>query len=376
MDMAALVNSTLDIQEIKRRSVDAAVRLLNSETGSLLLIDTESGELFFEVALKKGERLKAMRLKRGQGIAGWVAEHGVAQIVHDVSSDRRFFRQADQATGFRTRNMVCVPVRTKERMLGVLQAVNKKNGARFSKDDLELLVAFSHHVALAIENALLYKENIQHLEVRLREEKMHAVERERILRDLHDGIGGITTNISLLADLAQCATSLDEVRRALSTISGLSREGLAEIRCFMNCLDEGRMDWDMLVSDIRHYGRTFFEPHGICFQVTGVVEEMEEQPASMLYLSLFRIYKEALANIVKHSGAKNVTVMVDIRSGRLLLSVKDDGKGLDHEKKSGRGLWSMKTRAGEMGGRMSFVSGNGTEVILEVPLPLRYIANE
>ena len=369
--MAALVNSTLDIQEIKRRSVDAAARLLNSETASLILIDRETGELFFEVALKKDAKLREIRLKKGQGIAGWVAEHGVPQIVHDVSSDKRFFRQADMKSGFRTRNIACAPVRTKEKILGVLEAVNKKKGT-FRTDDLDILVAFSHHVALAIENALLYEENIGHLQSRLKEEKRHARERERILKDLHDGIGGITTNISLLADMAQSASSVDEVRKTLATIAELSREGLAEVRCFMNSIDQGRMDWSMLMADIRHYGRTLIEPHGICFQVTGTVGDIPEQPAGMLYLNLFKIYKEALTNIVKHARARTVGVAVRISPRRLLLSVKDDGAGLGRGEKKGRGLVSMRTRAEEMGGRVTIASEKGTRVSLEVPLPLRH----
>jgi signal transduction histidine kinase len=371
MDMAALVNSTLDIREIKKRAVDAAARLLNSETGSLLLIDPETGELFFEVALEMGEKLKEVRLKKGQGIAGWVAEHGTPQIIHDVKSDKRFFVQADQTSGFSTRNMVCAPVRTNEKMLGVLEAVNKKDG-KFDSDDIDLLVAFSHHVAIAMEKALLYEENIRHLETRLREEKRHARERERILKDLHDGIGGITTNISLLADMAQSASSFEEVRSTLSTISELSREGLSEIRSFMNSIDDSRMDWHTLIADIRHYGSTFIEPHGISFQVTSAIGDIREQPVSILYLNLFRICKEAFANIVKHSGAKTVTVSVDVRPEKLLLSVKDDGTGLDERKKAGRGLRNMKTRAEEIGGKVTVASDRGTRVSLELPLPLRF----
>lgn len=375
MDMAALVNSTLDIREIKKRAVDAAVKLLNSETGSLLLIDHETGELFFEVALKKGESLRQVRLKKGQGIAGWVAEHGVPQIVHDVKSDKRFFSQADQTSGFRTKNMACAPVRTRKRMLGVLEAVNKKTG-KFSPDDLDLLVTFSHHVALAMENALLFKENVKHFATRLREEKKHAKERERILKDLHDGIGGITTNISLLADMARHAGSPEDVGKMLATISELSREGLSEIRGFMNSIDDSRMDWHALTADIRHYGSTFLEPHGISFQVTSTVGDVREQPVSILYLNLFRICKEAFANIVKHSGARTVAVVLEVRPDKLLLTVRDDGIGLKEQGKVGRGLRNMKTRAEEMGGKVTVTSGKGTRVDLRLPLPLRFDVQE
>ena len=373
MDMAALVNSTLDIREIKKRAVDAAANLLNSEAGSLLLIDHGTGELFFEVVLEKGEKLREVRLKKGQGIAGWVAEHGTPQLIHDVRSDKRFFVQADQTSGFKTKNMVCAPVRTKERVLGVLEAVNKKEG-KFDSDDLDLLVAFSHQVALAIENALLYEENIRHLETRLGEEKKHARERERILKDLHDGIGGITTNISLLADMAQDASSPEEIRKTLSTISELAREGLSEIRGFMNSMDDSRMDWHTLIADMRHYGSTFVESHGISFQVTSTIGDVREQPVSILYLNLFRIYKEALVNIVKHSKAKTVKVAMDVRPEGLLLTVKDDGAGLGERKRNGRGLRNMKTRAEEIGGRVKVVSDKGTRVSLDLPFPLRYHA--
>ncbi len=371
MDMASLVNSSLDLRDIKKRAIDAAAKLLGSETASLLLIDSETGELFFEVALKKGEKLREVRLKKGQGIAGWVAEHGTPLIVHDVKSDRRFFVQADQKSGFRTRNMVCAPVRTKERMLGVIEAVNKKDG-KFDSDDLDLLVAFSHHVAIAMENGLLFKENLKHFATRLREEKKHAKERERILKDLHDGIGGITTNISLLADMARDISSIEDIRKTLATISELSREGLSEIRGFMNCMDDSRMDWHTLTADIRHYGSTFIEPHGIAFQASCSVSGCREQPVSILYLNLFRIYKETLTNIVKHSQAKNVNVSLDVRTSGLSLTVRDDGVGLAGRKKTGRGLRNMKTRTEEIGGRLTLVSDKGTTVALELPLPLKF----
>ncbi len=158
IEMTALINSTLDTQEIRRRAIEAATRLTDSETGSLLLLDPETGELFFEVALgERGERLKEIRLKKGEGIAGWVAEQGLPQVVDDVANDPRFFRNADEKSGFTTRNMVSVPVKTKGRALGVLQVINKKGG-RFDEEDVDVLAALSNQVAVAIENATLYEE--------------------------------------------------------------------------------------------------------------------------------------------------------------------------------------------------------------------------
>jgi putative nucleotidyltransferase with HDIG domain len=157
-ELSALVNSTLDTQEIKTRAIEAAATLADAETGSLLLVDPETGELFFEVALgEKGNALREMRLPRGQGIAGWVAETGEPLVVPDASSDPRFFSRADEKSTFTTRNLACVPVRTKEKVIGVLEAVNKRNGA-FDNEDLEGLSALANQIAIAIENASLYRE--------------------------------------------------------------------------------------------------------------------------------------------------------------------------------------------------------------------------
>lgn len=157
-ELSALLNSTLDTREIRKRAIEAAIRLMDTETGSLLLVDQEKAELFFEVALgDKGESLKEIRLKIGQGIAGWVAQQGEPLIVADVQNDYRFFRDADKKSSFTTKNMICVPVRSKDKLIGVLQAINRKHG-NFLPEDLETFTALANQVAIAIENARLYEE--------------------------------------------------------------------------------------------------------------------------------------------------------------------------------------------------------------------------
>jgi response regulator RpfG family c-di-GMP phosphodiesterase len=158
MKLSALINSTLDPGEIRERAIEAAIRLLDAEAGSLILIDKESGELFFEVALgDKGDRVKEVRLKKGEGIAGWVAEKGEALIINDVQSDHRFLKTVDMRSSFTTRDMVCVPVRSKDKTIGVLEAINKRHGV-FEEEDKEALIALANQVGIAIENANLYEE--------------------------------------------------------------------------------------------------------------------------------------------------------------------------------------------------------------------------
>lgn len=158
LEFSTIINSSLEIEEIRKKACEASVKLLNCEAGSLLLYDEKTEELYFDVALgEKADKIKTIRLKLGEGIAGWVAKSKEATIVNDVQNDPRFFKEADQKSGFETKTMVCVPVLMKEKLIGVLQAINKRGGL-FDRYDLELLTALASQVAVAIENARLYNE--------------------------------------------------------------------------------------------------------------------------------------------------------------------------------------------------------------------------
>ncbi|MEN2994832.1 MAG: HD-GYP domain-containing protein [Thermodesulfovibrio sp.] len=158
LEFSSLINSSLEIEEIKKKAAMAAVKLVNCEAGSLLLFDEATQELYFDVALgEKAEEIKTIRLKKGQGIAGWVAQHKEAVIINDVQTDPRFYRDADEKSGFKTKTMICLPVMIKDRVVGVIQAINKRD-SYFNEYDLNLLKALASQVAVAIENARLYEE--------------------------------------------------------------------------------------------------------------------------------------------------------------------------------------------------------------------------
>jgi putative nucleotidyltransferase with HDIG domain len=157
--LGRILNSTLDHHEVRRRAIEAATQLMKAEVGSLLLIDEEKQQLYFEVALgDKEETVKKFTLGMGEGIAGWVAKSGKPLIVNDPKKDSRFFRGVDERTEFRTRNIMCVPVKVKERVIGVLEAINKKKGEKFDRGDLSLFVSLADQVAIALDNARLYQD--------------------------------------------------------------------------------------------------------------------------------------------------------------------------------------------------------------------------
>ena len=158
-ELSRILNSTLEPGTVRRRAMQAATELMEAEVGSLLLIDEETNQLYFEVALgDKEEAVKTFHLKMGEGIAGWVAQHGEPLIVRDVQSDPRFFREVDKKSKFTTKNVICVPVKVKEKTIGVLEAINKLDGGAFSEEDLSLFQSLADQVAVALDNARLLAE--------------------------------------------------------------------------------------------------------------------------------------------------------------------------------------------------------------------------
>jgi HD-GYP domain-containing protein (c-di-GMP phosphodiesterase class II) len=159
MVLSRILNSTLEHRTVRRRAMQAATELMKAEVGSLLLIDEETNRLYFEVALgDKEETVKTFHLEMGEGIAGWVAKHGEPLIVHDTQSEPRFFSEVDRKSKFTTKNVICVPVKVKEKTIGVLEAINKLGGEAFSDDDLTIFQSLADQVAVALDNARLLAE--------------------------------------------------------------------------------------------------------------------------------------------------------------------------------------------------------------------------
>jgi HD-GYP domain-containing protein (c-di-GMP phosphodiesterase class II) len=159
MEISAILNSSLDTGSVRERAITVITKLLQCEVASLLLVDELTDELYFEVALgEKGKQVKEIRLKKGEGIAGWVATNNQPVLIDDVKRDPRHSRRFDDRSKFQTRSMICVPMVIKNKVVGVLQAINKLGAGGFSQTDLDLLISLSHEVAIAVDNVRLYNE--------------------------------------------------------------------------------------------------------------------------------------------------------------------------------------------------------------------------
>ena len=156
-EIAHKINTSGDLQETLNIIMDEAKRMLHSESSSLLLIDEETKEFYFNVSTdQRKDILKQIRVPRGKSIAGLVASTGEGIIVNNAEQDSRIFRAVGEQTKRATRNMLCVPLEVKGRTLGVLEVINKKNSHDYTPEDLELLESFSVFAALAIHTRELY----------------------------------------------------------------------------------------------------------------------------------------------------------------------------------------------------------------------------
>ena len=168
-ELTRSLTSTLELDPLLNRIMEGAVEILDCEAGSLLLIDENSGESVFEVAIGSvGSDLIGKRLPPGVGLVGKAIDNKQAFIENDVRSSDDWFN-VDQNTGFSTKDLLVAPLVVKDRAIGVIEVLNKKDDSPFNQNDLELLTAFGGQMAVAIENARLYTQTDLALASRLDE---------------------------------------------------------------------------------------------------------------------------------------------------------------------------------------------------------------
>ena len=194
VDVANRISDTLSLDVLFPRLMEVVTETLNVERSSLFLHDAETKELFSRVM--QGNAVGEVRFPADRGIAGSVFSSGVGEIIPDAYADPRFNRKVDTDTGYRTRNMLCVPIRNKKQaVIGVTQALNKREGG-FDAEDQQLLEALSSQAAAALENARMF-------------EKVERSQREEAL--LLDVVSSITSEIlldPLLEKILAAATQL------------------------------------------------------------------------------------------------------------------------------------------------------------------------
>jgi K+-sensing histidine kinase KdpD len=158
IEASKIINSTLDLDELLELILNAATKSIDADRGTLYLVDEIKKELWSKV--HQGTDMVEIRLPVGKGLAGFVAETGETINIPDTYADPRFNPDIDKRTGYRTRNMLCIPMKNKDgKIIGVFQLINKSQGS-FDDEDTGFIDAFSAHASVAIENAHMAQEMV------------------------------------------------------------------------------------------------------------------------------------------------------------------------------------------------------------------------
>lgn len=169
-EVSKTISSTLNLKTVLSQVMDSAVEILNVEAGSLFLMDSTGQELTFEVVLgPSGSELIGAKISTGVGIVGTVAQTSDPLIINDVSNDPRWHTSFDEETKFRTRDILCVPMIASDRVVGVIEVINKQDRQIFTTEDASLLLSFAVQAAIVIENAQIFTRTDQALAERVQE---------------------------------------------------------------------------------------------------------------------------------------------------------------------------------------------------------------
>ncbi len=241
-DISHTLTSTLNMEDVFRQLTGTIRKTLHVESLSVGLAEAYSGDIVFVEQLmgSKFENMSEIRVKRGQGIAGWVALHGEPVIINNVYADKRFYSGSDRRSGFRTDSMICIPLMVEQRTIGVLQAINRQYG-EFTERDLQLLKAIGGPLAAAIENARL------HTDVLAEKRRVEA-----IFSSMSEGLLTVTPDgIITHANDALGALLLDEPSELVGqNLAAINLTGEGDLSDLLDMLSEADDEYLQMATDM------------------------------------------------------------------------------------------------------------------------------
>jgi len=381
--VSAALSGLWDLDAILRVVLDNVLQIMNGTIGGILLLDEQTQTLSYRVHQGLSARyVEELRFSLGEGIIGRAAQSGKSILLEDVSTDPRV-AYPDLVSREGLKAFICVPLRAKDRVLGVLNVTSHMT-RRFTRNDMHLLNSIGDQLGVAIEQARLYErlKKARERYQRLARQTLEAQEeeRKRIARELHDetsqALSGLTLQLQALVDMTEMSGSQDtEFITKLKKVQSLAVEVHSEISRLIADLRPALLDTLGLVPAIRQYAETSLRPLGI--NVSVEIKGVDRRLPPEVEAGLFRWTQGAIGNIAQHSRAKNAAIVLEYQDNELLMRISDNGVGFDvskiidvEESGRGRGVFSMKERVGLLGGTCSIESqpGQGTTVRARVPI--------
>ena len=362
-------SSSLDLNALLDQALESIVSVTSADGVEVWLSGADGGLVLrrhrgFEFARPAVEHLGA-----GDGLPGLVMTTGRSLVVDDLEDEAFDARGAACRAGFRS--YCAFPIRARGEMLGVLGVASKEPGSLSGSGFSRLLEGIGEQLAVAVDNARLHG---RVLDVAVVEE------RERIARELHDGLaqvlGYINTQTMAVRKLVQLGRT-DDADQQLKAMEEVARAVYADVREAILGLTSSLPVPGGLVDAIRVYAEHFGRMVPFKIQITLSDDFATSGMPPSAEIQVMRIVQEALSNIRKHADASNVEVTFTVEGTRLVVDVEDNGIGFDVER-SNRAGWpqfgihSMNERAKAIGGALTLESrpGAGTRLRLQVPVSI------
>jgi len=412
------LHASLYLQTVLTTILESAANIALSEASTLFLIDQMTGDLKFAIPTgPAAEKLADIRIQKGVGIAGWVAENEKPIIVPDVSEDPRFHPEIDRMSGFKTRSILAVPLKSKNKVIGVLEALNKQEGRSYSKEDVMLFSSFADHAALAIENAQLHESfEIQSAERCRLQVKLIEAEKDQALERLSAGIAhdlkNIISAISGFAEIAMLDIQDKPVRDDIGEILKASNSAMDLVDQILTFTSQSQQDKIPIKSQkvLKQAVKLFriFLPETISIRGNFSFQDglIIADPKQM-HQAITNLLKNARDAIGDAPGTLNIeSSLVELSKNQVLVhpgvkpgwyikfTITDDGSGMDAEtlKKifdpyyttrsggvgTGMGLPTAHSIIKDHGGAINIAStpGEGTRVEVLLPKVLAKVESE
>ena len=394
----ALINSSLRIEDVLNYAMKWAEEFIDAEASTVYELDEENSELFIRIARgEKKEFVERIKFELGQGISGHVVQTGQPMVIQDVRKEKRFSPKFDRITGFRTRSMICVPLILRGKTIGALQVLNKKSGDLFTQIDVELLTSMSQQIAVAMENAKLYRRLEKKFELNARELK---TAQDKLI---------LSERLVAMSHLVQGVAH--EIRNPVTTIGGFARrikkilKRDPEVDKYLNVILEESERLESLVTQVHEYTSVLaatlamddiratlhdvvnkFEPIAQQQGVTLVTKIDESLPLTRMASSQIMT---ALSNIMENAleampNGGELVLEATQRNSQLFIKILDTGHGIRQEylnsvydpffssKTHGAGLGLavvyqiVKNHDGEI--TIQSQEGKGTSVTIQLPV--------
>lgn len=342
LKFSSIINSSLKIEDVLNHAMQWAEEFIDAEASTVYELDEEKGEIFIRIARgRKKEPVKLIRLKRGEGIAGRVIQTGRSIVIQDTHKEKNFSRKYDIKTGFETRSMICVPLILRGKTIGALQVLNKKSQKSFIDSDLELLTTMSQQIAVALDNAKLYRRLEK--KFKLTESELQETQKRLIRSERLAAIGNLVQGVA------------HEIRNPVTTIGGfagrLEKElkGRPKLQKYISFIMEQSERLENIVKEVREFSDILsatletgeitivldqvvkkFEPiaqrHGIIF--SSRIEKglpRTRMDAAQLNLALTNVIENALESMPEGG---DLTLKAKLEGDSIKIDILDTGCGI------------------------------------------------